>query len=90
MTATSDDPVDIRASTATEGTDDSALEPKTGRIYVIELCSGEFRRWRYLGPGEQFHVWWYDMETGLEFSETNVMYAWRIVGIGDRLQDSTL
>lgn len=27
---------------------------------------------------EPFQVWWRDMETGLEFSETSVMYAWRI------------
>jgi hypothetical protein len=57
-----------------------ALEPKLGEIYVIELCSGERRRWRYLGVSEQSPGWWRDMETGLEFSETSLMYAWRIIG----------
>lgn len=78
------DPVDCGTSTGVSGSDSAIIEPKLGKIYVIELCSGELRRWRYLGSGEQSHVWWHDVETGLEFSETSVMYAWRIVGIEDK------
>lgn len=83
MTAKHDDPVDFGAGKTTESPDCSMLEPKFSGIYVIELCSGELRRWRYLGPGEQSHVWWRDVETGLEFSETSVIYAWQIIGVAD-------
>lgn len=55
------------------------IEPVSGGVYEIELCSGERRRWRYLGPGERCQVWWHDMESGREFSEASVMYAWQIV-----------
>jgi hypothetical protein len=48
-------------------------------IYRIELCSGECRRWRYLGPDNSSQVWWRDVETGLEFNESSLMYAWQIV-----------
>lgn len=47
--------------------------------YLIELCSGEQRRWRYLGPDVHGAVWWRDLETQMEFSESSVMYAWSIV-----------
>lgn len=46
--------------------------------YPIELCSGEIRFWQYLGPDEKGQVWWRDTETKLEFSESSLMYAWRI------------
>ncbi|MGA9396010.1 MAG: hypothetical protein WCA83_10525 [Azonexus sp.] len=80
MTAINDDAADSGANAATGSSDYSSLEPKFGAIYVVELCSGELRRWRYLGLGEQSRRWWGDMESGLEFNETSVMYAWRIVG----------
>ena len=82
MTAKNDNPVDIGAKTLVGCSRSSMLEPKNDGIYVIELCSGELRHRRYLGPGAQSNAWWLDMESGLEFSETSVMYAWRIVGVG--------
>lgn len=48
-------------------------------IFRIELCSGEIRRWRYLGADARSQVWWRDMESGQEFSESSLMYAWRIL-----------
>jgi len=48
-------------------------------IYRIELCSGESRRWKYLGPNNSSQVWWCDVETGLEFNESSLMYAWQII-----------
>lgn len=48
-------------------------------IYRIALCSGELRRWRYLGPDTRSQVWWRDTETGLEFNESSLMYAWQII-----------
>ncbi len=56
------------------------MAPKTGETYDIELCSGEFRRWQYLGPDERAQIRWRDTESGLEFSEASLMYAWQIVG----------
>ncbi len=52
-------------------------------VYNIELCSGEIRRWRYLGPDASEQVWWRDMETGLEFNESSLMYAWQIQPEGE-------
>lgn len=54
--------------------------PEAGAIYDIKLCSGESRRWEYLGPDSREQLWWRDTESGLEFSESNLMYAWHIVG----------
>ena len=54
-------------------------EPILNNEYRIALCSGEIRRWRYLGLDELSQAWWCDMETGLEFSESSLMYAWQIV-----------
>ena len=82
MTAKNNIPVDIGAKTLVGCSRSPMLEPKNGEFYVIELCSGELRHWRYLGPGAQSTARWRDMETGLEFSETSVMYAWRIVAVG--------
>lgn len=54
--------------------------PVLNAIYDIELCSGEQRIWRYLGEDLRRTIWWEDMESGLEFSEGSLMYAWRIIG----------
>ncbi|MFZ2854801.1 MAG: hypothetical protein WAZ34_11920 [Rhodocyclaceae bacterium] len=42
------------------------VTPAPDAAYLIELCSGEQRRWR-------------DLETKMEFSEGSVMYVWAIV-----------
>jgi len=55
------------------------IAPETDAVYLIELCSGEQRRWRYLGPDARGAIWWRDLETGREFSESSLMYAWSIV-----------
>lgn len=55
------------------------MQPETGSDYLIELCSGERRAWRYLGPGAHGSAWWRDLETGQEFNEASLMYAWQIV-----------
>lgn len=51
----------------------------TGDIRLIELCSGELRRWQYLGADGRSIVWWRDLDSGQEFSESSLMYAWRIL-----------
>ncbi len=51
-------------------------------IYRIALCDGEHRLWQYLGPDERSHIWWRDVETGAEFNESSLMYAWEIVSEG--------
>ncbi len=48
-------------------------------IYRIELCGGEIRQWRYLGPDAGSQVWWRDVETGAEFNESSLMYTWQIL-----------
>ncbi|KAB2922236.1 MAG: hypothetical protein F9K30_12820 [Dechloromonas sp.] len=52
--------------------------------YLVELCSGEIRRWRRLPPrpGEKA-IWWRDLESGREFSEASLLYAWRILSVED-------
>jgi hypothetical protein len=55
------------------------IEPESNETYEIELCSGEHRRWRYLGPDSRSSVWWRDLETGSEFSEASLMYVWQII-----------
>lgn len=55
-----------------------SLEPQA--IYLIRLCSGEQRRWQYLGTDVLARTLWRDMETGREFSETSLMYVWEIIG----------
>lgn len=47
-------------------------------VYLIELCGGEQRRWRYLGQDSRRFVWWMDLETKQEFNEATLMYAWSI------------
>ena len=60
-----------------------AIVPEPGRVYLVELCSGEQRRWCYLGPDARSQAWWLDLESGREFTESSVMYAWWIVGADD-------
>jgi hypothetical protein len=57
---------------------------RPGAIYAIELCSGERCRWQYLGA-EREVVRWRDLESGREFDEASLMYAWKIVGSEDAL-----
>lgn len=45
-------------------------------IYVVELCSGEQKRWKYLGQDSRRLVWWLDLESKQEFNESALMYAW--------------
>jgi len=58
----------------------AVVEPSRQTIYRIALCSGEVRRWSYLGPDARSEAWWRDMDTGLEFNESSLMYAWQIAG----------
>ena len=55
------------------------IKPEVDITYLIELCSGEQRRWRFLGQDRQGVTWWRDLETSLEFNEGSLMYAWSIV-----------
>jgi len=59
-------------------------EPQADAIYLIELCSGERRRWRCLAhrPGDATG-WWRDLDSGREFNEASLMYAWRILAKED-------
>lgn len=59
---------------------DTGTSPEAGETYAIELCSGESRHWQYLGTDSREQIWWRDTESGLEFSEASLMYAWHIVG----------
>lgn len=60
------------------------IEPEPNAIYAVELCSGERRRWRCLPsrPGDASR-WWRDLESGREFNEASLMYAWRILSLED-------
>lgn len=59
----------------------------TGR-YLIRLCSGELRCWRFEGREPQGVGLWRDEETGLSFSEASIMYAWQIEAMaGDYMAD---
>lgn len=62
---------------------DPVIVPKLDGGYLVELCSGEQRHWRYLGPDARLQVWWCDLESGREFNESSVMYAWWIVRADD-------
>lgn len=55
------------------------ITPEPGAVYLIELCSGEQRHWRCLGPGLRGMVWWRDVETGREFNEASLLYVWQIL-----------
>ena len=63
---------------------DTGTSLQIGEIYEIELCSGERRRWQFLGPDGRTQIWWRDIESGLEFSEASLMYAWHIAGQASR------
>ncbi len=54
--------------------------PGIGVVYRIGLCSGEQRRWRYLGTDSRAAAWWTDLDTGLTFNESSLMYVWQILG----------
>ncbi len=58
-------------------------QPGMNAIYLIALCGGEVRRWQYLGQDDRSEPRWRDVETGREFSESSVMYAWEIIGRDD-------
>lgn len=60
-------------------------ELRSGAIFRIELCSGEIRRWKYLGPDARSVTWWRDVDSGLEFNESSLMYAWRVI---DEIDDA--
>lgn len=55
------------------------MTPQEERIYIVQLCSGEHRRWRFLGLDAQGLAWWRDEETRRTFSEASLMYVWEIV-----------
>lgn len=55
------------------------MTPQPEQIYLIELCSGERRRWCYRGGDALGAHWWRDMESGQEFNEASLMYAWQII-----------
>lgn len=59
-----------------------------GAVYEVALCSDERRRWRFLGDGDGPGThdgdpgrsrWWRDVDTGVEFNEASLMYAWTLV-----------
>jgi len=58
----------------------AGAEVSVGRVYEVELCSGERRQWRYGGEDARGQRWWRDIESDLEFSEASLMYAWRVLG----------
>jgi hypothetical protein len=58
---------------------DPMIVPEPDGVYLVELCSGEQRYWRYLGPDARLQTWWCDLESGREFNESGVMYSWWIV-----------
>lgn len=55
------------------------MELESGRNYVIRLCSGEIREWRFDGRDSCGFAWWCDVETGKGFSEAGLLYAWEIL-----------
>lgn len=57
----------------------SCDELKPGAVYLVELCSGEQRRWQYLGSLAPENRRWWDLETAREFGEASLLYAWKII-----------
>ena len=57
-------------------------------IYRVELCGSE-ARWQYLGQDEHAEPCWRDVETGREFRESGVMYAWQIIAKEDAASSQT-
>ncbi len=54
------------------------IELLVNHVYSIELCSGEKRRWKYLGEDDSGKVWWTDQDTGAVFNEESIMYVWTV------------
>lgn len=59
------------------------MELECGRTYAIRLCSGEVRAWCFKGRDTHGFAWWYDVETGMGFSETGLLYAWEVLPAGE-------
>ncbi len=55
------------------------MKLQAGTVYLIELCSGEQCRWQFLGEDAAQRCWWRDLESGREFDDAGLMYAWRVV-----------
>lgn len=53
--------------------------PIPGRRYLIGLCSGETQVWEFVGADARSFEWWRDTESGREFSDASLMYAWWII-----------
>lgn len=53
---------------------------ENGRTYLIQLCSGERRLWRYQGTDATGQAWWRDEDSGEAFGESRLMYAWQLLG----------
>lgn len=60
---------------------DYSAAPLPNRIYRVRLCSGESRRWRFLGDDRLFGPRWQDLESGERFSERSLSYAWEVVEV---------
>lgn len=58
---------------------DARIVPQPGRHYRIGLCCGDTRIWEFVGIDSCTLEWWRDSETGNEFSESSLMYAWWII-----------
>ena len=52
-------------------------------VYHIELCSGEQVPLALPRGWERAGAWWRDEETGLEFNEGGLLYAWHVVAAED-------
>lgn len=55
------------------------MQLQAGAVYLIELCSGEQCRWRFLGEDAAQRCWWRDLDSGREFDAAGLMYAWQVV-----------
>jgi len=63
--------------------DFDTMEPVGGCSYVIRLCSGELRRWRFEGVDQRGFGWGVGGGRGLGFSDASLMYAWEILERAD-------
>lgn len=59
------------------------MELRVDQVYLVRLCSGELRRWRFDGVDGRGLAWWQDEESGTSFSEAGLMYMWEVVGEDD-------
>ncbi len=55
------------------------VKVQSGCVYLVRLCSGEERHWCYEGSDARDTAWWRDVETGISFSESSLLYVWEIV-----------